>query len=180
MSDGIEPPGQFSGILLFPGFNAHDLTQFPEEEAVQNDVHKDIVALVEFIHELVQPADGVGGFPFFSVNLLSYLFEQGGLCRLLFHEVEQGGVGADELLAEKMGKQGKRKVLKTINLKEFVNSYSVISLNDKTVLTVVLTAGSKNNINPNLFVDALKLGDDVDFCEILKQKMMTEDLKSFE
>ena len=32
-----------------------------------------------------------GGFPFFSVNLLSYLFEQGGLCRLLFHEVEQGG-----------------------------------------------------------------------------------------
>lgn len=34
----------------------------------------------------------------------------------------------DELLAEKMGKQGKRKVLKTINLKEFVNSYSVISL----------------------------------------------------
>ena len=85
-----------------------------------------------------------------------------------------------ELLAEKMGKQGKRKVLKTINLKEFVNSYSVISLNDKTVLTAVLTAGSKNNINPNLFVDALKLGDDVGFCEILKQKMMTEDLKSFE
>ena len=77
-------------------------------------------------------------------------------------------------------KDGKTKVLKTINLKEFVNSYSVISLNDKTVLTAVLTAGSKNNINPNLFVDALKLGDDVDFCEILKQKMMTEDLKSFE
>ena len=71
-------------------------------------------------------------------------------------------------------------MLKTINLKEFVNSYSVISLNDKTVLTVVLTAGSKNNINPNLFVDALKLGDDVDFCEILNEKMMTENLKSLE
>lgn len=95
------------------------------------------------------------------------------------NEIEEKLLG-DELLAEKMGKQGKRKVLKTINLKEFVNSYSVISLNDKTVLTAVLTAGSKNNINPNLFVDALKLGDDVDFCEILKQKMMTEDLKSFE
>ena len=97
MSDGIEPPGQFSGILLFPGLNAHDLTQLPEEEAVQNDVHKDIVALVEFIHELVQPADGVGGFPFFSANLLLYLLEQGGLCRLLFHEVEQGGVGGEDL-----------------------------------------------------------------------------------
>ena len=95
------------------------------------------------------------------------------------NELEEKLLG-DELLAEKMGKQGKRKVLKTINLKEFVNSYSVISLNDKTVLTAVLTAGSKNNINPNLFVDVLKLGDDVGFCEILKQKMMTEDLKSFE
>ena len=89
-------------------------------------------------------------------------------------------LSCDELLAEKMGKQGKRKILKTINLKEFVNSYNVISLNDKAVLTVVLTAGSKNNINPNLFVDALKLGDDVDFCDILKQKMMTADFKDFE
>ncbi len=89
-------------------------------------------------------------------------------------------LSCDELLAEKMGKQGKRKILKTINLKEFVNSYNVISLNDKAVLTVVLTAGSKNNINPNLFVDALKRGDDVDFCDILKQKMMTADFKDFE
>ena len=29
--------------------------------------------------------------------MLSYLFEQGGLCRLLFHEVEQGGVGGENL-----------------------------------------------------------------------------------
>lgn len=43
------------------------------------------------------------------------------------NEIEEKLLG-DELLAEKMGKQGKRKVLKTINLKEFVNSYSVISL----------------------------------------------------
>lgn len=52
-------------------------------------------------------------------------------------------------------------------VRQFIQRYF---FNDKTVLTAVLTAGSKNNINPNLFVDALKLGDDVDFCEILKQK----------
>jgi hypothetical protein len=55
-----------------------------------------------------------------------------------------------------MGKQGRRKVLKDINLLEFLNSYQLTSSGNRVKLTVVFPAGSTTNINPTLLSDEIE------------------------
>ena len=97
LSEGVEPVRQFAGILFFPGFDAHHLPQFPEEETVENDVHKHIVALVQLIHQFAQPADGERGFPLFAADFFFDTFQQTALHGAGFHELEQSGIRAENL-----------------------------------------------------------------------------------
>jgi radical SAM-linked protein len=61
-----------------------------------------------------------------------------------------------ELIAEKRGKKGHRKIMKQINLIDFIFD-SKLSQNDNTVSAhVTLAAGNTNNLNPFLLMDTLE------------------------
>lgn len=62
---------------------------------------------------------------------------------------------SEELIVQKLGKKGRHKVLKDINLIEFIKSYKVDSFMDKVKLTLVLPAGSTTNVNPSLLAEEI-------------------------
>ena len=90
-------------------------------------------------------------------------------------------LSADEIFAEKKAKQGKKKVLKQINIKENIKSFSVSVLNDTVLLNTVLTAGVKCNINPSLLIDSVTkdIKDEIESIDIIKKKMLLSDMAEF-
>ncbi len=85
----------------------------------------------------------------------------------------------DELIVQKLGKKGRHKVLKDINLIEFIKDYSVSSFGERVKLTVTLPAGSTTNVNPSLLADEIqKRADNVSYSLIRKQ-LLTENMEQF-
>ncbi len=85
----------------------------------------------------------------------------------------------DELIVQKLGKKGRHKVLKDINLIEFIKSYSVSALGERVRLTITLPAGSTTNVNPSLLADEIqKNAGDISYT-IIRKKLMTEDMTTF-
>lgn len=89
---------------------------------------------------------------------------------------------ADALPAEKKAKQGRKKVVKTINLKEYIHAHTLTMCADGVSLAVVLSAGSKDNINPALLIEALTrdCGEPQCGMDICKQQMFCADMVQFE
>ncbi len=89
-------------------------------------------------------------------------------------------LSAEELIVQKLGKKGRNKVLKDINLIEFIKSYKVSCDANRVKLTVVLPAGSTTNINPSLLADAVVAeSDECDSYILVRKKLMTEDMEEF-
>lgn len=85
----------------------------------------------------------------------------------------------DELIVQKLGKKGRHKVLKDINLMEFIKSYSVSSYGERVKLNVILPAGSTTNVNPSLLADEVqKRAEGVTYTLIRKQ-LLTEKMEQF-
>ncbi|MBR5437523.1 MAG: TIGR03936 family radical SAM-associated protein [Clostridia bacterium] len=88
-------------------------------------------------------------------------------------------LSADELIVQKLGKKGRHKVLKDINLIEFVKEYKVSSYDDRVKLTVILPAGSTTNVNPSLLADEIQRQfGDISYTLIRKQ-LLTENMEKF-
>lgn len=88
-------------------------------------------------------------------------------------------LSGDELIVQKLGKKGRHKVLKDINLIEFLKSYSVSSYGERVKLTVVFPAGSTTNVNPSLLTDEIqKRAGDISYILIRKQ-LLTETMEQF-
>ena len=81
---------------------------------------------------------------------------------------------------QKLGKKGRHKVLKDINLIEFVKQYKTGKMENRVKLTVVLPAGSTTNINPSLLADEVqkRFCADMSYC-IVRKKLMLEDMENF-
>lgn len=88
---------------------------------------------------------------------------------------------ADELIVQKLGKKGRHKVLKDINLIEFIKEYKIGKLGDRVKLTVILPAGSTTNVNPSLLADEIqkRAGEGVSYCLVRKQ-LLLENMDRFE
>ncbi len=85
----------------------------------------------------------------------------------------------DELIVQKLGKKGRHKVLKDINLIEFIKQYSVSSSGERVKLTITLPAGSTTNVNPSLLADEVqKNAGDIGYT-IVRKKLMVEDGTTF-
>lgn len=61
----------------------------------------------------------------------------------------------DSLMAEKLSKKGKKKIMKEINLFEFLETYSIEDQGSGAVLQTVLAAGSQRSLNPILLAETL-------------------------
>lgn len=80
----------------------------------------------------------------------------------------------DHLLVEKSGKKGKKKVLKTIDLKDYLKDFSTgVDEEGRTELLVTLPSSPQFGVNPRLFLDKFlqEAGE-----EPLRVRMMREAL----
>lgn len=86
----------------------------------------------------------------------------------------------DELIVQKLGKQGRKKVLKDINLLEHLKSYVVSCTNNRVKLTVVFPAGSTTNINPTLLSDEIVKQSCEDIASfVVRKRLMKADMENF-
>ena len=90
-------------------------------------------------------------------------------------------LSSDEILVEKKAKQGRKKVLKEVNIKEHIKSFELYEENGKLVLCTVLSSGTSVNINPMLLVGALVKSTETDEqdVDIIKIQSYTENMEIF-
>lgn len=84
------------------------------------------------------------------------------------------------LPAQKKAKRGRGRVYKEIDLREHIREFSVCADGERVELTVVLTAGGRDNINPSLLLDVFKEEKiAVSDFEILREKLCLADMTEF-
>lgn len=98
-----------------------------------------------------------------------------------FAERAQTLAEGEELLAEKRGKKGHRKVMKQINLIDFIYDMKFSTAENIVNLQCVLAAGNTNNLNPTLLVETLEkeIGIEHEMEYIVRRKLITKDNKTF-
>lgn len=90
-------------------------------------------------------------------------------------------LSSEELIVQKLGKKGRKKVLKDVDLIPFIKQYDVKETNGEILLSLVLPAGGETNINPSLLLDEIKRqsGEENMMCLIRRNKLITKDGKDF-
>lgn len=90
-------------------------------------------------------------------------------------------LNSEELVVQKLGKKGRKKVLKDIDLMPYIKYYDVNEENGEILLRLVLPAGGETNINPSLLIDEIKRqsGEEDMMCLIRRNKLITKDGKDF-
>lgn len=86
-----------------------------------------------------------------------------------------------QIMALKKGKQGRRRVLKETDIKEFIVSYNISIRSDEIVLNTRLLAGPNKNLNPSLLFDTIIRLVDMDFewKSIGRINLLTKDFKEY-
>lgn len=87
----------------------------------------------------------------------------------------------DEILAQKKAKQGKRRILKETDIKQFIVKYNASIRNNNIVLNIRLLAGPDKNLNPTLLFDTIiRLIDmDYEWKSIGRISLLTKDFKEY-
>ncbi|MBE6720579.1 MAG: DUF2344 domain-containing protein [Ruminococcaceae bacterium] len=90
-------------------------------------------------------------------------------------------LASDEIIAQKKGKKGKRRIVKETNIKEFIVSYNTSIRKDNVIINTRLLAGPEKNLNPSLLFDTLiRLIDmDYEWKSISRINLLTKDLKEY-
>lgn len=87
----------------------------------------------------------------------------------------------DNIIALKRGKQGRRKVLKEVDIKSLIDKCSVSVRDNSTVINARLAAGQHSNLSPELFSQTLlKLADlDFEWKSISRLALLDADYNNF-
>ena len=90
-------------------------------------------------------------------------------------------LSSDEIIVEKKAKQGRKKVNKEVNIKEYIKSFELSEENGKLVLKTILSSGTSMNINPMLLIGALVKDTETDEqdVDIIKIESYTENMEVF-
>lgn len=88
---------------------------------------------------------------------------------------------SDEILAQKKAKQGKRRILKETDIKQFIVKYNASIRDNNIVLNIRLLAGPDKNLNPTLLFDTIiRLIDmDYEWKSIGRISLITKDFKEY-
>lgn len=88
---------------------------------------------------------------------------------------------SDEILAQKKAKQGRRRILKETDIKQFIVKYNASIRDDNIVLNIRLLAGPDKNLNPTLLFDTIiRLIDmDYEWKSIGRISLLTKDFKEY-
>lgn len=97
-----------------------------------------------------------------------------------FEELK-AALDSGELVTEKSGKSGGRKVIKTVNVSEHIKKYTLTQDEKFLFLSVILPAGSAFNLNPLQLFDAVsrKLNRTITPESAVRNRLLTEDLSEF-
>ncbi len=90
-------------------------------------------------------------------------------------------LSSSEILVLKKAKQGRKKVEKSVNIKENIKSYKLSENDIKLELNIILSSGTSNNINPMLLINALVKDTNTDEqdVDIIKVQSYTENMEIF-
>ena len=93
----------------------------------------------------------------------------------------QEALDAEQIMAQKKAKQGKRRVMKETDIKPFIIKSNLSLRGDDIILNVRLLAGPAKNLNPTLLFDTLIRLIDMDFewKSISRIALLTADLKEY-
>ena len=107
----------------------------------------------------------------FTVRIGNDKIPSSKICAQLKELLEQ-----ESIPMEKRSKKG----IRTIDIKKGVKQYSVRELFDSAELNIILTAGSSDNVNPNLLITALEqqTGDEY-VVDITRNDLYNSDLELF-
>ena len=96
-------------------------------------------------------------------------------------ETAEKTLSSDEIIVEKKAKQGRKKVNKEVNIKEYIKSFELSEENGKLVLKTILSSGTSMNINPMLLIGALVKDTETDEqdVDIIKIESYTENMEVF-
>lgn len=88
---------------------------------------------------------------------------------------------SDAIMAQKKAKQGKRRVLKETDIKQFIVKYNISIRDDNVILNIRLLAGPDKNLNPTLLFDTIiRLIDmDYEWKSIGRINLLTKDFKEY-
>jgi radical SAM-linked protein len=113
----------------------------------------------------------------FSDYVYKFEFEDN---QLAFEKIKSV-LDSDSIMALKKGKQGRRKVLKETNIKEFITKYNISIRDNNIILNIRLLAGPDKNLNPSLLFDTIIRLIDIDFewKSIARISLLTADLKEY-
>lgn len=82
----------------------------------------------------------------------------------------------EKIEVEKKSKRG----LKTVDIRQGIKSYDIKEMLDCAVLEAVLSAGSSDNVNPNLLVTALEAETGLDYnLDITRNDLFNSDMELF-
>ena len=94
-------------------------------------------------------------------------------------EAISGFLSKDEIIIQKLGKKGHRKVMKELDLKPLIFEPEVSDTESGVKLFVRLPAGSKTNVNPTLLADPVLKEIPGASCLITRKRLLTADLTEF-
>lgn len=88
---------------------------------------------------------------------------------------------SNEIYALKKAKQGKRRILKETNIKDFIVKYSISMREERIIINFRLFAGPEKNLNPSLLFDTIiRLIDmDYEWKSISRINLLTADLSEY-
>ena len=88
---------------------------------------------------------------------------------------------ADQIMALKKGKQGRKRVFKETDIKQFIVKYNISIRDEDIVLIIRLFAGVKKNLNHTLLFDKIFRQIDMhyEWKSIARINLLTEDLKQY-
>lgn len=97
-----------------------------------------------------------------------------------FIELVNEMLSGSELIVQKLGKKGRKKVLKDIDLLASIKSYALKDGEGGVVLEVVLPAGSTTNVNPSLLADEIlkRCGENAGYV-IMRRALLCENMENF-
>lgn len=88
---------------------------------------------------------------------------------------------SEELLAEKPGKKGHRKIMKQVNLIDMIYDAKITCSDTAVNLQCVLSAGNTHNLNPTLLVETIENSIDIKHKQlhIVRKKLITKNNENF-
>ena len=87
----------------------------------------------------------------------------------------------EEILAQKKGKKGKKRILMETDIKQFIDKYNISIRDNQIVLNIRLCAGGDKNLNPTLLFDTIirLLDMDFEYKSISRIRLLTKDFKEY-